>query len=75
MAKSAIHAGPRVAESKIPVISMTRHAMNEHDDDIEPEVEEDVEFETEEFPILDDEESDEGEDADELDIDPDESEL
>ena len=30
--------------------------MNEHDDDIEPEVEEDVEFETEEFPILEDDE-------------------
>ncbi len=28
--------------------------MNEHDDDVEPEVDEDVEFETEEFPILDD---------------------
>ena len=28
--------------------------MNEHDDDVEPEVEEDVEVETEEFPILDD---------------------
>ena len=49
--------------------------MNEHDDDVEPEVREDVELETEEFPILDDEDADEGEDADRLDIDPDESEL
>ena len=48
--------------------------MNEHDDDVEPEVEEDAEFETEEFPILE-EDVDEGEDADDLDIDPDESEL
>jgi hypothetical protein len=48
--------------------------MDEHDDDIEPEVEEDVEFETEEFPILeDDEEVDDT--AEDLDIDPDESEL
>jgi hypothetical protein len=75
IAEFAIHPGPGVAESKIPVISMTRPAMNEHDDDIEPEVEEDAEFETEEFPILDDEESDESVDADDLDIDPDESEL
>jgi hypothetical protein len=51
--------------------------MNEHDDDVEPEVEEDVEFETEEFPILDEDTGDlsgVGEDE-ELDIDPDESEL
>jgi hypothetical protein len=48
--------------------------MNEHDDDVEPEVEEGTEFETEEFPMLDDEDADES-DADELDIDPDESEL
>jgi hypothetical protein len=51
-------------------------AMNEHDDDVEPEVEEDVEFETEEFPILeDDENAGTDADAEELDIDPDESEL
>jgi hypothetical protein len=50
--------------------------MNEHDDDIEPEVQEDVEFETEEFPILDEDADVEDEDdEDELDIDPDESEL
>ena len=45
--------------------------MNEHDDDVEPEVEEDVEFETEEFPILDDDEDgDELDDPDDLDNDP-----
>jgi hypothetical protein len=49
--------------------------MDEHDDDVEPEVEENAEFETEEFPTLDDDDADEGEDAEELDIDPDESEL
>jgi hypothetical protein len=50
--------------------------MNEHDDDVEPEVEEDVEFETEEFPIRDDDDdADELDGADDLDIDPDESEL
>jgi hypothetical protein len=51
--------------------------MDEHDDDLEPEVEEDAEFETEAFPILDDEdvETEPDEDADDLDIDPDESEL
>ena len=49
--------------------------MDEHDDDVEPEVEEDTEFETEEFPILEDDDADEGKDADERDIDPDESEL
>ena len=48
--------------------------MNEHDDDVEPEVEKDVEFETEEFPILD-EDAEEAADVDDLDIDPDESEL
>jgi hypothetical protein len=48
--------------------------MDEHDDDVEPEVEEDVEFETEEFPILD-EDAEETADVDDLDIDPDESEL
>lgn len=51
--------------------------MDEHDDDVEPEVEEGVEFETEEFPILDEdaEEAEEAEDTDDLEIDPDESEL
>ena len=51
--------------------------MDEHDDDLEPEVEEDTEFETEAFPILDDEddETEPDEDADDLHIDPDESEL
>jgi hypothetical protein len=48
--------------------------MNEHDDDIEPEVEEHVEIETEEFPILEDDEEP-GDTADDMDIDPDESEL
>lgn len=48
--------------------------MDEHDDDVEPEVEEDVEFETEEFPILD-EDAEEVADVDDLDLDPDESEL
>ena len=53
-----------------------RYAMNEHDDDIEPEVGEDADFETEDFAILDDDEDpDEVEDEDDLDIDPDESEL
>jgi hypothetical protein len=32
--------------------------MNEHDDDIEPEVEESGEFEEEEFPILTDDDED-----------------
>jgi len=50
--------------------------MDEHDDDLEPEVSEDAGFETEEFPTLDDDENpDEVEDEDDLDIDPDESEL
>ena len=49
--------------------------MDEHDDDVEPEVEEDALFETEEFSILEDDDGDEGKDAEELDIDPDESEL
>ena len=56
-----------VAESRLKPV------MNEHDDDLEAEVQEDAEFETEEFPILDDEDV---EAADEdVDIDPDESEL
>ena len=51
--------------------------MDEHDDDVEPEVEEDSEFETETFSILDDEadETEPDEDAGDLHIDPDESEL
>jgi hypothetical protein len=51
--------------------------MDEHDGDVEPEVAEDAEFETEGFPILDDEdaEADTDADSDGLDIDPDESEL
>ena len=54
----------------------SRLHMDEHDDDVEPEVEE-GEFEVEEFPILDDEDEDTGgvEDDEELEIDPDESEL
>ena len=51
--------------------------MNEHDDDLEPEVEEgDVEIE--EFPIFDDEDEDAdaiGDDEDDPDIDPDASEI
>jgi hypothetical protein len=53
--------------------------MSEHDDDLEAEVEEDAEFETAEFPILDedDETNVEGEDPGQAgdDIDPDESEI
>jgi hypothetical protein len=50
--------------------------MNEHDDDLEPEVEEGAEIEREEFPILDQEQADDLDvDPDELDIDPDDSEL
>lgn len=49
--------------------------MDEHDDDLEPEVEEDVDFESQEFPILEDEDAGVDPDVDELDIDPDESEL
>ena len=53
--------------------------MDEHDDDVEPEVEEDVAFEREAFPILDDEDEDvetePDEDADDRDIDSDESEM
>jgi len=49
--------------------------MDEHDDDLEPEVEDDVDFEVEEFPILDDDAADEDVDGDDVDIDPDESEL
>jgi hypothetical protein len=53
--------------------------MNEHDDDLEAEVEEGAEIEREEFPILDEEDEEETDDLDvdpdEVDIDPDESEL
>lgn len=54
--------------------------MNEHDDDLEAEVEEDAEFETSEFPALaEDEETDVGGGPDttqtEGDIDPDKSEI
>ena len=65
------------APLRLCVVVDMRHVMNEHDDDLEPDVEEDAEFETEEFPILEDEDVSEGENVDEedLDIDPDESEL
>jgi len=51
--------------------------MDEHDDDVEPEVEEDAEFETEAFPVFGDEddETEPDEDTGDLVIDPDESEL
>ena len=49
--------------------------MNEHDDDLEPEVAEDAEIETEKFPILDDEDVEPGDDDDRDDVDRDESEL
>ena len=47
-------------------------AMNEHDDDVEPEVEE-GEIEVEDFPISDEEDDDAR--VEEPDIDPDESEI
>ena len=50
--------------------------MNEHDDDLESEVDENEGIEREEFPILDEDDTDDADlDLDELDIDPDESEL
>jgi hypothetical protein len=54
--------------------------MSEHDDDLEAEVEEDAEFETAEFPVLEeDEETDAqgGQDPTQTedDIDPDKSEI
>ena len=51
--------------------------MNEHDDDIEPEVNDHAAIESEEFAILDvdEEELEEDEDVRDLDIDSDESEL
>lgn len=54
--------------------------MNEHDDDLEAEVEEDAEFEKEEFPILTDDEEAEINDEEgtaqlEDDLDPDKSEI
>ncbi len=48
--------------------------MNEHDDDVESEVDDIEGIEHEEFPILDDGDADDV-DLDELDVDPDESEL
>ena len=50
--------------------------MNEHDDDVEPEVDE-GEVEIEEFPILDEEDEADEIDAvdDDMDVDPDESEI
>ena len=49
--------------------------MNEHDDDVEPEVDE-GEVEIEEFPIAGDEEDDEIDYLeDEPDVDPDKSEI
>ena len=48
--------------------------MDEHEDDVEPEVEDGVEFEVEEFPVLIDDEGGVG--GDDLpDIDPDPSEI
>jgi hypothetical protein len=57
-----------------------RPAMNEHDDDLEAEVEEDAEFEKEAFPILTDDEEAEINDEEstaplEDDLDPDKSEI
>jgi hypothetical protein len=55
--------------------------MNEHDDDLEPEVEDGVEFEVEEFPILTEEDEEpelggeQGNPQTESDIDPDRSEI
>jgi hypothetical protein len=53
--------------------------MDEHDDDVAPEVEDGVDFEVEEFPILtdEDEEADVGneEGEPEPDVDPDKSEI
>jgi len=48
--------------------------MNEHDDDVEPEVEE-GEVEIEDFPIADDEDDESVDDEEEPDIDPDKSEI
>jgi hypothetical protein len=55
--------------------------MDEHDDDLEPEVEDGVEFEVEDFQILteEDEETEGGDEHEtpvmERDIDPDKSEI
>ena len=53
--------------------------MNEHDDDVEPEVEEGVEIEAEDFPIeSDDDETEAAEQGTaevESDIDPDKAEI
>jgi hypothetical protein len=57
------------------------YAMNEHNDDLEAEVEEDAGFEKEEFPILTDDEEAEVNDEedtaqlDDNDLDPDKSEI
>ena len=48
--------------------------MDEHDDDLEPEVAANIDFEGEDFP-LDDEVDDEIDDAVDVDVDPDESEI
>ena len=55
-----------------------RCAVAEHDDDLEPEVDEDAEFESETYAILEDDDEGNGaiEDVDDdLNIDPDESEI
>jgi hypothetical protein len=51
--------------------------MDEHEDDVEPEVEEQVAIETEQFPILDDEDDEIPEAGGELepDAEPDEAEI
>lgn len=57
------------------------YTMNEHDDDLEPEVEDGVEFEVEDYPVLteEDEEAEVGSEQTtpemERDIDPDKSEI
>lgn len=55
--------------------------MNEHDDDLEPEVEENAEYETAEFPVLEDTEENERQEKpatkpeDDDALDPDDSEV
>jgi hypothetical protein len=50
--------------------------VDEHDDDVGPVVEDGVDFEVEDFPILADDEDDDDEgEHDEADIDPDKSEI
>ncbi len=60
-----------------PAIIDPRCAVAEHDDDLEPEVDEDAEFESETYAILEDDEGTGVIDDvdDDLDIDPDESEI